>query len=35
MVTPMFWVNGKMVQGANIPVIEKLLKEGGAEKTRH
>jgi thiol:disulfide interchange protein DsbC len=35
MVTPMFWVNGKMVQGANIPVIEKLLKEGGAEKIRH
>lgn len=33
--TPMFWVNGKMVQGANIPVIEKLLKEGGAEKIRH
>jgi len=30
--TPMFWVNGKMVQGANIPVIEKLLKEGGAER---
>jgi len=33
--TPLFWVNGKMVQGANIPVIEKLLKEGGAEKTRN
>jgi len=33
--TPMFWVNGKMVQGANIPVIEKLLKEGGAEKQKH
>ena len=29
---PMFWVNGKIVLGANIPVIEKLLKEGGAEK---
>jgi thiol:disulfide interchange protein DsbC len=33
--TPTFWVNGKMVQGANIPVIEKLLKEGGGEKTGH
>ena len=30
--TPLFWINGKMVQGANIPVIEKLLKEGGAQK---
>jgi thiol:disulfide interchange protein DsbC len=33
--TPLFWINGKMVQGANIPVIEKLLKEGGTEKTSH
>jgi len=32
--TPLFWINGKMVQGANIPVIEKLLKEGGAEKIK-
>ncbi|NVN92105.1 MAG: DsbC family protein [Desulfuromonadales bacterium] len=30
--TPQFWINGKMVQGANIPVIEKLLTEGGAQK---
>lgn len=33
--TPLFWVNGKMVQGANIPVIEKLLKEGGMVKISH
>jgi len=31
--TPMFWVNGKMVQGADIPTIEKLLREGGGEKS--
>ena len=33
--TPLFWINGKMVQGANIPVIEKLLTEGGAEQISH
>jgi len=31
--TPMFWVNGRMVQGANLSAIEKLLTEGG-ETTR-
>ena len=30
--TPMFWVNGKAVQGANIPLLEGLLKEGGEKK---
>ncbi len=30
--TPMFWVNGKAVQGANIPLIEGLLREGGEKR---
>jgi thiol:disulfide interchange protein DsbC len=30
--TPMFWVNGKVVQGANIPLIEDLLRKGGEDK---
>jgi len=30
--TPMFWVNGKAVQGANIPLLEGLLGEGGEKK---
>lgn len=32
--TPMFWVNGKAVQGANIPLLEGLLKEGGERKEK-
>lgn len=33
--TPMFWVNGKAVQGANIPLLEGLLREGGEKKEKH
>jgi len=33
--TPLFWVNGRMVQGADIPAIEKLLGEGGGERNSH
>ena len=32
--TPMFWVNGKAVQGANIPLLEGLLREGGEMKEK-
>lgn len=32
--TPMFWVNGKAVQGANIPLLEGLLREGGERKEK-
>jgi thiol:disulfide interchange protein DsbC len=32
--TPMFWVNGKAVQGANIPLIEGLLREGGEKREK-
>ncbi|MRR35149.1 DsbC family protein [bacterium] len=30
--TPMFWVNGRAVQGANMPLLEGLLREGGEKK---
>jgi len=32
--TPMFWVNGKAVQGANLPLLEGLLREGGERKEK-
>jgi len=32
--TPMFWVNGRAVQGANIPLLERLLREGGERKEK-
>lgn len=32
--TPMFWVNGRAVQGANIPLLEGLLREGGERKEK-
>ncbi|MRR34474.1 DsbC family protein [bacterium] len=32
--TPMFWINGKAVQGANIPLLEGLLREGGDKKEK-
>lgn len=32
--TPMFWVNGKAVQGANLPLLEGLLREGGEKKEK-
>jgi thiol:disulfide interchange protein DsbC len=32
--TPMFWVNGKAVQGANLPLLEGLLKEGGEREDK-
>jgi len=32
--TPMFWVNGKAVQGANMPLLEGLLREGGEKKEK-
>lgn len=32
--TPMFWINGKALQGANIPLLEGLLREGGEKKEK-